>query len=91
MLYVICFFFFFLLIYTVLWYVLAPIIDTLSDTFSQLSFSWWSSEANSAYSNILSVFRYSWTWIGILSLISAVIWMYIYPFKEEPESVEYTY
>jgi hypothetical protein len=35
---------------------------------------------------VMSIMFNAWTWIGMLSIISTLIWLYIFPYREEVDT-----
>ena len=77
---------FFLFVYTLIWYLITPVVDVLANSFSNVNTGGWSSTAQTTYNLVISVLKYSWTWIGILSFVSTLIWYFIWSYREEAES-----
>ena len=74
----------FFTIYTILFYVLTPVVYVLVDFFANnVDTSGWSSQAIQTWNMILTLFRYSVVWSTTLSALSTLIWYYLYPYREE--------
>jgi len=78
-------FFFFFFLYTCIWYLLTPVLDTVLGAFASVSVP---SSAQTPFNNVIAILRYGWTWIGIFALLSTVIYLYIRPYRKEAESIE---
>ena len=71
-------------VYTVIFYVGTPFVFLLLDCFqNNIDTSGWTSQAQSTWSTIITVTRYSWVWGCVLSFISTLIWYYLTPYREE--------
>jgi hypothetical protein len=76
----------FTFLYTVLWFTLTPAVMAIFHALAGIPQTGWTSQASSTFSLVMSILFNSWTWIGMLSAISTLIWLYIFPYREEVDT-----
>jgi hypothetical protein len=76
----------FTFLYTVLWFTLTPVMMMIFNALGGIPRVGWTSQASSTFSLVMSILFNAWTWIGMLSIISTIIWLYLFPYREEVDT-----
>lgn len=76
----------FTFLYTVLWITLTPAVMAIFNALAGIQREGWTGQASSTFSLVMSILFNAWTWIGMLSAISTLIWLYIFPYREEVDT-----
>jgi hypothetical protein len=76
----------FTFIYTVLWFTLTPAVSAVIAVWNQFSHAGWSTQAVTTFNLVVTIFSNTWVWVGALSVLSTIIWIYIFPYREEVDT-----
>jgi hypothetical protein len=81
----------FTFVYTAFWFLFTPVLDSVLGAFSLISQATWSTQAVSTFNFVIILGSNMWTWVGILSVVSTLVWLIVFPYREEVDTYAVRY